>query len=333
MSDLNLHTDFESLVAGYLAGNTSPQEVELLENLVKSDPEKRQLFIEIKRSWMLASTAGKSFNQQSAWKKIESQTLKGQNTPKIRPLYPSFSTSGILKMAAVILLLIIGFYSIYFHTFMRQETLQAELKPTAVELQDGSVITVNKGSVIEYPVRFAANERRISLKGEAFFEVTTNPQKEFVVEVQDIEVRVLGTSFNIKSINNESAIEVSVLAGRVAIVAPDIPELILEAGQTGIYHQIRDTLVKQNNIAPNTISWKTRELIFENTSLKEVFTVIANTYGTEIGLREAKLENCTLTATFRDKQLEDVLNIIGETFNLRYVRSNGTLMATGEGCD
>jgi transmembrane sensor len=333
MNNSNKHIDFESLVASYLVGNASPQEADLLENWVKSDEEKRKLFIEIKRTWMLASTAKKTYNQELAWKKITSQTEKSTEKQIVRPLYPKASISIVLKIAAAITVLIVGMYSSYHFAYLRDKTLVAELKPDGIELIDGSKVTVNTGSSITYPSRFSGKERRVVLKGEAFFEVAANPEKAFVVEVQGIEVRVLGTSFNIKSIPGNEAVEVSVITGRVSIVAANMPELILTAGETGIYRKAEDNLIKEEAINPNTISWKTRQMVFENTGLTEVFAVIESTYGVQVKIRDVKLGNCKLTASFIDKPVDDVLNIISETFNLRYVRSEGAIWATGEGCE
>jgi len=333
MNDFTKHIDFEGLVASYLVGDASPQEAELLENMVKSDEEKRKLFIEIKRTWMLASTARKTFNQELAWKKIASQTEKSPDNQIVRPMYPKASRTIVFKIAAAILVLIVGMYSAYHYAYLRDKTLVAELKPDGIELRDGSKVTVNKGSNITYPARFTGKERRVVLKGEAFFEVATHPEQAFIVEVQGIEVHVLGTSFNVRSIPGDVAVEVSVHKGRVAIVAANMPELVLGAGETGIYRKSEKTLIKEETVNPNIISWKTRHLVFENTGLKEVFAVIENTYGIQIGIRDAKLENCKLTASFLDKPVDDVLNIISETFHLRYVRSNGVIWAIGEGCD
>jgi transmembrane sensor len=333
MNNSTKHIDFESLVASYLAGNASPQEADLLENMVKSDEEKRKLFIEIKRTWMLAYAAKQTYNQELAWKKIISQTEKSPEKQIVRPLYPKASFSTVLKIAAAITVLIVGMYSAYHYAYLRDKTLVAELKPDGIELIDGSKVTVNAGSSITYPSRFSGKERRVVLKGEAFFEVAANPEQEFVIEVQDIEVRVLGTSFNIKSMPGNEAVEVSVITGRVSIVAANMPELILTAGETGIYRKSEENLIKEEAINPNTISWKTRQLVFENTGLTEVFAVIESTYGVQVKIRDAKLGNCKLTASFIDKPVDDVLNIISETFNLRYVRSEGTIWATGEGCE
>jgi transmembrane sensor len=333
MNNSTKHIDFESLVASYLVGNASPQEAELLENLVKSDAGKRKLFIDIKRTWMLSTTARKTFNQELAWKKIASQTEKSPDNQIVRPMYPKASKHIVFKIAAAILVLIVGMYSAYHYAYLRDNTLVAELKPDGVELRDGSKITVNKGSSITYPNRFTGKERRVVLMGEAFFEVAANPEQAFVVEVQGIEVRVLGTSFHVRSLPGDEAVEVSVHTGRVSIVAANKPELVLGAGETGIYRKSEETLTKEETVNPNIISWKTRQLVFENTGLKEVFAVIENTYGIHVGIRDVKLENCKLTASFYDKPVDDVLNIISETFNLRYVRSEGVIWATGEGCD
>ncbi len=336
MTDNNQHIDFEELVARYLAGSATSEEADLLEHWVKSDKEKRTLFLEIRKSWRLISTAGQQYDAQKAWDTITLHTKEKTTTDKIKPLHATSSAWTPWRMAAAIAVLLACLFSVFYFTQLRDKTLVAEQQPANLQLHDGSMVSINKGSTLSYPVHFGGNERRVKLEGEAYFEVQPDPLKVFVVEVQGIEVRVLGTSFYVKAHSDDARIEVTVSSGKVAMITPDNRQLPLSAGQKATYHREEKAFSETTISNPNFLAWRTRKMIFEYSPLNEVFEVIGHTYGIDIRLRNPQLENCLLTATFNQQSLQDVLTIVGETFGLRFSRDKedeDTIWVSGEGCE
>ncbi|MFN2394584.1 MAG: FecR family protein [Bacteroidales bacterium] len=332
MKENNNHIDFESLTARYLAGSATADEVAMLEEWVKTDEEKRRLFFEIKKSWMVVSTVGQVYDKTRAWENISRETGIQEEKDNIRPLYSGISYKKVLKIAASVLLLIAGLYSVIYFTQLQEKTLVAGNEPLELELRDGTIITVNKHSSLTYPVRFRGGERRVTLEGEAFFDVARNLQNPFIVEAQDVEIMVLGTSFFISAIKNAPEVEVMVNSGKVALITPDNRQLALEAGRKGVYNREENQLIEDEIANPNYLSWKTRLIIFDNTRLAEVFEVLENTYGVHFRIADEGLQSCRLTATFDNKPLEDILTIIRETFEIRFTRSDGIINVYGESC-
>ncbi|MFO7922441.1 MAG: FecR domain-containing protein [Bacteroidales bacterium] len=332
MSKKNKHIDFESLTAKYLAGSATSEEVNRLEAWVKSDKNKQRLFYEIKQSWRIAATAGQSYDKAKAWEKITAKTDREPDGNKIKPLYTGtrIPLNKILRIAAAFLLFIAGSYFIYQFSQFRDRTFIAERETRELELNDGTVVSLNTRSSLTYPARFRGNERRVKLEGEGYFEVTEIDKKPFIVETQDIEVKVLGTSFYISARRDTLQVEVVVNSGKVVMITPDNRELKLSAGQKGIYKMDDHELLEESIENPNYLSWKTRFIVFENTSLREVFEVLGHTYGVSFRIAGKELENSMLTATFREKSLEDVLEIVRETFGLRYTHSDGVIRVSTE---
>ena len=326
------HIDFESLAAKYLAGSATPDEVAMLEEWVKTDEEKRQLFFEIKKSWMIVSTAGQVYDKTRAWENITRETGIHEDRENIRPLYSRISYKKVWRVAATVLLLIAGLYSVIHFTQLQEKTLVAGLEPAELELRDGTKINVNKHSSITYPVRFRRGERRVILEGEAYFDVAQDLHKPFIVEAQDVEIIVLGTSFFISAIKNAAEVEVMVNTGKVALITPDNRQLALDAGRKGVYNREENQLIEDEIADPNYLSWKTRLIIFDNTRLAEVFKALENTYGVQFRIMDEGLQSCRLTATFNNKPLEDILTIIRETFEIRFTRSDGIINVYGESC-
>ena len=332
MSNKNKHIDFESLTAKYLAGSATSDEVDRLEALVKSDKEKQSLFLEIKKSWRIAATVGQSFDEAKAWKKITAKTDRKLTGNKSETLYTGtgISLNRILRIAAAILLFIAGSYLVYHFSQAGVRTLIAEKEASEIKLHDGSAVSLNIRSSLTYPARFRGNERRVQFEGEGYFEVASIENKPFIVEAQGIEVKVLGTSFYINAGRDELQVEVVVNSGKVAVITPDSRELRLSEGQKGIYRMDDHELFEESIENPNYLSWKTRIIVFDSTILKEVFEVLGNTYGVSFKIESKELENHMLTATFKEKPLEDVLEIIRETFGLQYTDSYGVILVSEE---
>jgi transmembrane sensor len=325
------HIDFEALAGKYLSGNSSPEEVELLESLVKSDNQKKKLFYEIKKSWNLAATSKSNFDTAKAWEKISTQISDNQND-NVKSLYPQNFIRKAMRIAAAVLILVVGSFVAYYFTQHKEKTLIAENQVVEHVLQDGSSVSLSYNSKLSYPKKFKDDERRVKLEGEAYFEVESLEGKPFIIETFNSEIHVIGTSFWVKSRKDE-AVEVVVYSGKVAMITVDKKRIELTPGIKGVYEPEKEEVMTEENTNPNVISWKTKRIIFEETGLKEVFNVVTSTYGTKISIRDEVLEECKLTATFADRSAEDILLIIKETFNIRYVRSEGVIWVLGEGCE
>ncbi|MFW5687783.1 MAG: FecR family protein [Bacteroidota bacterium] len=334
MNKNGIHTEFQDLAAKYLTGSANPEEVDRLEVWVRSDGQMRQEFSEIKKAWMLASASKDTYNKTLAWEKIAGQTFRQDHEDNVRKLHPSssFNKNLIWKIAAVFLLLIVGVYTAYYLAGQRQKTWTTTNEPQERILHDGSSVNLHRNSTLAYKARFSGDERRVKLEGEAFFEVTHSEKSHFIVETSDVEIHVLGTSFYVNARSEAERTEVIVQTGKVAMIASEEHQLPLEKGQKGIYNRQREELIETMVESPNFMSWKTRVIMFDDTSLKEVFDVIADTYGVSFQLANPQLEDCRLTAVFNDRPLSDVLAVIAETFALRYTRSQEVIIISGEGC-
>ncbi|MFN3557077.1 MAG: FecR domain-containing protein [Bacteroidales bacterium] len=332
MKEENTYMDFEALVALYLSGHATDEEVARLEDWVKRDPAMKATFVEIRNSWRSLEALQKTTDTDRAWEKISQELQFQPSATRVIALKKEKQFANFWKIAAAFLVLVIGLYSVFYFTQLREKTYLAEQPATEFHLSDGSQIVANAGASVRYPQRFSGPQRRVSLEGEAFFRVQHRADQPFVVEAHGLEIRVLGTSFLVKALSQSAVVEVYVESGKVALALPGVPELILTTGGRGIYNRLENTLQHAELPDANILSWKTRVMQFENTPLDEVFRVIGNTYGRSFALEDPRLSSCTLTATFRNQSLEDVLTIVSETFSLRYLRSQDTLKVRGEPC-
>jgi ferric-dicitrate binding protein FerR (iron transport regulator) len=157
-----------------------------------------------------------------------------------------------------------------------------------------------------------SNQRAITMEqGEAFFDVKPNKQKPFVVETQNATITVVGTSFNVR--NTDSITEIIVESG-VVRVSNYGEEVELHAKEKAIIRQ--DRIFKESNDDELYRFYRSRELIANSTPLSRVVELLNETYGKQIVLEGEDLNQLELTASFKNASLNNILDVIGETFDL-----------------
>lgn len=328
------HINFEELIACYIAGEADEQEINLLEKWVQENNENRQLFIQQKRTWQLTQSS-KSFDGQfdtdKAWNQMESELFgKEQNLVKSKTI----NFKPFYRMAAAIAAIITIGYFIFYLVYANGKQELIALESTLTEsLADGTEVTLNRNSTLIFPKEFKENERLVELEGDAFFNVARNPDKPFIIQSGEILVEVLGTSFYVNAKPNEAKIEVTVETGKVAVYSNAEYKIELEAGDVGTFNKQNKNLSKTLNNDSNFLAWKTKKLIFDNTSLDEVISKIQETYGVNIRVSNTDILSCRWTASFDNQQLETVLNVLEETFDLQIKQSSEEIILSGTGCN
>jgi len=194
-----------------------------------------------------------------------------------------------------------------------------------IVLADGSVVTLNYGSSLDYPAEFDADKREVTLQGEGFFEVTPNPQKPFVIHAGKANIRVLGTSFNVNANSQNEEVSVVVKTGKVSVWAADnvAPEdIVLLSGEKGVLSVGERMFVKSRNNDANYLAWKTHSFIFEKTSLKDVIEQLCRVYRVEITTADSETSGLLLTARFDDRSIGFILEVIAMTHGLEIEKAD-----------
>ena len=189
-----------------------------------------------------------------------------------------------------------------------------------IELSDGSIVTLNRDTKINYPDKFGNDIREVSIEGEAFFEVKHDPVKPFVIHAGEATIQVLGTSFSVNAYPDNDMVEVIVETGKVQFSKKETNfksyEVILDPGEKGTYINTSRKLTKCINTDPNFLAWKTRKLIFNETSLEEVIKQLNKVYRVKIKTADPNLDKLLLNAHFEKEPLEFILEVISATHGL-----------------
>ena len=218
--------------------------------------------------------------------------------------------------------------------------------PQAIILGDGTSITLQPHSSLEYPEEFAADRREVALKGEAFFEVTRDAERPFIVEAGGVMTRVLGTSFSVRNIDKEDNVLVRVKTGKVSVFlgnertrAPgrsdkNVEGVVLMPNQQVVYERTAMKMTKSLVENPSVLVPPRRQSFdFVDTPIREVFEAIEEAYGVDIVFDEEALSSCYLNASLDDVTMHDKLRLICKAINASYEIMDSHIIVYGKGCD
>jgi transmembrane sensor len=178
-----------------------------------------------------------------------------------------------------------------------------------LELSDGTKVWLNASSSITFPTSFAVNERKVSIKGEVYFEVAKDKNRPFTVSVKDVEVKVLGTHFNINSYDDESEINTTLLEGSVLVGKKD-KKVLLKPGQQAEIKNTGAVAVKQLNNFDEVMAWKKGMFYFNNASLETVLRQLSRWYDVDIVFEKGVVSRTFEGEINRDLELAQVLKIL-----------------------
>ena len=199
-------------------------------------------------------------------------------------------------------------------------------------LPDSSEVWLNRNSNLSFYGYPDAEVREVTLSGEAYFKVKPITDCPFQVSTPLSRIRVVGTEFNVRAYGAESSEKVTVLSGKVFVEGLREQENItfyLREEEGCIIQQSDSTLKKQEKISYNDISWKTDQLVFDNTPLNEVIRELEKMNHISVRLSDNELQDIPLSATYTDMETEDILEIIGITLNLKIRKENDTIWISG----
>ncbi|MCE3227368.1 MAG: hypothetical protein K0S32_1919 [Bacteroidetes bacterium] len=329
----NYSEHIDGLIAKLLSGEITPEENAALENWKAESEDNLRYFEQNKKLFMEIESmkTEQEVNVDKAWNKLEERLNEKEEAKviSIRPRFTIYHAAAALAIIAVLAILITFFMGGEQTTGL---ALVSSKNSVTSRLPDGSSVILNKNSELTY--ESGSNKREVKLKGEAYFDVVHNEDQPFVVTVNDITIKDIGTSFNVKAIEGTSTIEVMVESGEVHFYSKEDEGLKLVKGEKAVYSTI-DRKFSKAFISPgdNTTSYHSKVFRFKETPLHLVIQQLNDVYEMNIQLEDPALGNCMLSVTFNNEKPEAILSIIAETLNLEVVRSGKSITLKGEPCN
>ncbi|WP_020530604.1 FecR family protein [Flexithrix dorotheae] len=333
------------LIAKYIAGEASEDEITQIENWEKESSANSQVLKKIKKVWENSENDPRSFNPDVNQALEQVNQKINFKEPKVVPFVPEKRISfysNVRNIAAVILLLIgatFAYYSyiedsnIFPQELSIQQTNHKERK--TITLADGSKVWLNNQSTLKFPQKFSGNSREIHLLGEGYFEITKNPEKPFIIHLENqTKIEVLGTSFNVNANSPSEKIVVSVTSGKVKFGKKLDKEkfVILEKETQGIYKAKNQTFSLENELDTNVFAWRTGKLSFQNTPLNQVFLTLSKHYNKKFILENAALKDCQYNSSFDNLKLKEVANIIKKSYGFDLAIEENKIIFKGGKC-
>ncbi|RAW03442.1 FecR family protein [Pseudochryseolinea flava] len=330
----NLPTHIDELISKYLAGEASPEEATQVNTWAAADDSNKKYLQQLEFIFKKTPAIQKwqDFDTDAAWSKMRSKLKEGST--KTVELHPRRSFHYLQIAASIVIVLGIGFGIYQMMDINKPANVVAvsSTKETKSDtLPDGSNVFLNKLTELDYAFDKKDKTHRIKLRGEAYFHVKHEDDKKFLVEAEGIFIKDIGTSFNVKAYPNTNTIEVVVEEGEVQFYSKDNPGVYLQAGGRGVYNKKDKTFTVEPPQA-NVLAYKTKFFSFSDARLGDVVEALNNVYEKKLSIG-SQLENCLLTVSFNNEDLNEIANIIGETLNLKVTVTRDGFLLDGDGCE
>lgn len=314
-------TDYIQLFDKFLLKQASAEEIQVLIQWLKSESSFQDWADE---EWNAAASEMDTKLQRQLFGQIKEKisqidrTCLPEKENRRRKFYLWFA-----RVASVILLLSMTGLSVYYYTMsqmiMPDMIVSVEKGQKAnVVLPDGSKVWVNSDSRLSYGSRFNQKERVLSLEGEAYFEVTPDKDRPFIVETDELAVRALGTSFNVKSYEEEKDVSTVLMTGKVEVTS-DYDRLVLNPNERIVFN--KQTGHMEKSTVENTgdyINWKYNALTFNGETFENIVHTLERYYNTRIVFESETLKKYRFTGTPGNTSLESILQILSLTSPLSY---------------
>jgi hypothetical protein len=368
--------NFLSLVLHKLSGEASEKELHELETIVREDPLLKEKLEWLRTYWESLSNGVPNYDK--AFDKVKNKIKILEDVPKGNfSIEKNFIPKGkrsiigyrqILKIAAV-LIIIAGSIYFFLNTSSPTPRKNSASLPDKVEgkewvvkenprgmksiidLADGSKVILNAGSQLKFPDKFSGKTREVYLEGEAFFDVAKNPEIPFIIHTGKMNIKVLGTEFNVKSYPEDSTAETTLIRGLVEITLNNRPsdKIILRPNEKLIVNNRTDTEnisqithggIKDTRLTISTLNyvsptdsaimeteWIHNHLVFRDESFGNLAKDIERRYGVNIHFDNKTVREYRFTGSFEKETIPEILEALRltEKFNYKIKNNNITI--------
>ncbi len=313
---------YELYILKEAEGGISPTEKEELEAWLK-DPPNKSWYLEQKK--LLGSIEDlrrmEQINRKKALREVEKQ-ISGKLTV-------TFILRKLERGAAILFLpLFLAAIWNYLNPNVPRDIKDEEVYNTvevpsgvrsSINLPDGTFVWLNSGSSLKYPVRFGKNERQVDLIGEAYFDVKKNSSKPFIVSTNNINIKVLGTSFNCCAYKNEGNVETALVEGEVEISGKTGKnKIIMKPGEVATFFKNENKIKIKKADLDKYVAWKSGKLLFRDDPMDKVLNKLGRWYNVDFQVEDKELLGYVYSATFTGESLDQMLKMISLSAPIKY---------------
>lgn len=343
---------FFEIVIKDLAGDSTPEEGQELQHIMSEDAVFARQYELFRMYW--AQNHHDHIDSRRLFSNVQtriSELEKEVGTPVIEPLMTPVRGKGRLVWmsgvaAAVALLITAGayYYTSLHEPLVAKYTSKGE-KSTFM-MEDGTRVTLNADSKLEYAANFPQESREVYLTGEAFFDVHSDAQKPFIIHTNKMDIKVLGTAFNVKSYPNETSTEATLLKGAIEVTVADNPseKIILKPSQklvvnnydstkkrsvalkdvvpaltTMTYFQQKDTVIMET-------SWLQNKLVFQDEDFETLARRMERWYNISIRFNKTGMKQLRFTGILEGETVAEAFSALHLTEDFKYRIEDSTIV-------
>lgn len=329
-----------TVLARYLADESTSTERAAVEHWLGSDPRHRDLLVQLQRLWQASLLPVEDVDVAAARQRFEQRLRREPSRPAParapaasrhrrrsgRPLLRVALTLAVVGVAALA-----AVFAFQPASLTAPDLAEVEPRTTATErgqrarvhLIDGSDVVLNVESRLTVMPGFGESHREVELDGEAFFEVATDESSPFVIRTGGAEVQVLGTSFSVRAYASEQTMRVAVAQGRVSLkgtATSDAEAAVLGARSIARMTDARTIDVSEDVEVDEVLAWMSGELVFLDASFEEVVRELARWYDLEITTDLTSESVDRLNAAFTSEPLSEILHSVAAALGVQVER-------------
>ncbi len=331
-----MEEELQNLINKHFAGQSSAAEEKLLQKWLHESGENRQVYAEIEKIWERTQPkhSAELPDIQAEWSAIQARLgiripeekarilpIKQPQTVGTQRFTQSRGVRWAAVAAAAIFVLTVS--RVFLNIDSRQVYATQNAERKNVELPDGTLVQLNSASEVRFLAGLQDSVRLVFLQGQAFFKVA-HDGRPFVVQTENAQIRVLGTSFDVHARDNQT--RVIVKEGRVQLQAlstnsPD--KVVLEANEKSIVFMEKNPTPVEPVDANYLIGWLNSRFVFHQTPLREIIAEMQRRYDTNIRLQAPSLGERSMSGVFKEQQIDTTMAVFCRTLNLKYRFENG----------
>ncbi|MEA4974123.1 MAG: FecR domain-containing protein [Paludibacter sp.] len=305
----------KDIIIRFFDETISSNEKKQLHDWLKESEQNRKEFLEMHDIWASSALINKKFNAEKAMevfienmKKLDDSQRKHKKLRRIIQF-----ASGVA--ATIALLFYINYADRLSDSVESRDNythvVKAQQSKERIVLPDGSVVWIDKGSVLSYSDRFNKQTRGVKIEGKAFFDVAKDKNKPFIVDLGEDKIKVYGTSFNVRNIIKESDVEIVLLTGSVGLELSGAQKnIMLKPNERVVYSKVsKDSHVETVDASMFNI-WTQDKLTFDNNTLSNVIPCLEIWYDVAIECPEDLANNTRVSFTILNETKEQMLKVL-----------------------
>lgn len=305
----------KDIIIRFFDQTISSNEKKQLHDWLKESEQNRKEFLEMHDIWASSALINKKFNAEKAMEVFIENMKKLDDSQRKHKKLKRFIQLASGVAATIALLFYINYADRLRDSVESRDNythvVKAQQSKERIVLPDGSVVWIDKGSVLSYSDRFNKQTRGVKIEGKAFFDVAKDKNRPFIVDLGEDKIKVYGTSFNVRNLMKESDVEIVLLTGRVGLELSGIKKnIMLKPNERVVYSKVsKDSHIEKVDASKFNI-WTQDKLTFDNNTLSNVIPCLEIWYDVTIDCPEDLANNTRVSFTILNETKEQMLKVL-----------------------